>query len=575
MKFKKWIPGIMLGTMMTAMTAVPVLADNINSSSTPPRIDFSRVSSTNVESISGDVSGKVYDFKDSKTSGAVVVTKTWDDSMSNDERSVPDISISTAKPSKNPMGYTIIYHENGLTFSDGSTENEMLVSSSGKILSGSYKIPDGLFAGWYSDKACTKRVEVDSYGLPVDGLASDMELYAKTMTFVLKKGSDFNKLIPSTATSVVFSDEIMPSSAELIDVDADSDKGIVAWMDGTTMVVSTQMPNQKIIASADCSSMFYSKSKLVSINFNNLDTSNVTDMRGMFRGDKGLTDLNVSPLDTNKLQKAAGMFKECSSLTSLDLSMLNFQNVYQVSDYIRSSYYDSYSCSYGSMFEDCQSLTSLKLPKLSSKIEDLAFMFSDCYKLTNLDLTPLDTSNVTTMAGMFEYCTKLLDLDVSSMDTSRVTDGRAMFKGCSSLTSLDLSMLNFKNLSKVSDWKKDGNSYSQSTGAMFEMCSSLKTLKLPELTNKITNLAYMFDYCSKLSSVDFSQFDTSNVTDMHAMFSSCYSLKILYLGDKFSFIGSDYLLAAGTWYSSNGTAYTSNGKSCTIPNNKADTYTRR
>ena len=37
MKFQKWIPGIMLGTMMTAMTAVPVLAGSINSSSTPPR----------------------------------------------------------------------------------------------------------------------------------------------------------------------------------------------------------------------------------------------------------------------------------------------------------------------------------------------------------------------------------------------------------------------------------------------------------------------------------------------------------------------------------------------------------
>lgn len=73
-----------------------------------------------------------------------------------------------------------------------------------------------------------QKVEVDSNGLPVDGLASDMELYAKTMTFVLKKGSDFNKLIPSTATSVVFSDEVMPASATLIDVDADSDKGIVA-----------------------------------------------------------------------------------------------------------------------------------------------------------------------------------------------------------------------------------------------------------------------------------------------------------------------------------------------------------
>ncbi len=133
------------------------------------------------------------------------------------------------------MGYTIIYHENGLTFSDGSTENEMLISSSGKILSGSYKIPNGLFAGWYSDKACTKRVEVDSNVLPVDGLMSDMELYAKTMTFVLKKGSDFNELIPSTATSVVFTDETMPASTELIDVDADGDGGVVAWIDGSTL----------------------------------------------------------------------------------------------------------------------------------------------------------------------------------------------------------------------------------------------------------------------------------------------------------------------------------------------------
>ena len=39
MKFKKWIPGVMLGTMMAVMTSVPVMADNINSGSTPPRQD--------------------------------------------------------------------------------------------------------------------------------------------------------------------------------------------------------------------------------------------------------------------------------------------------------------------------------------------------------------------------------------------------------------------------------------------------------------------------------------------------------------------------------------------------------
>ena len=37
MKFKKWIPGIMLGAMMAAMTAAPVMASNISSGSTPPR----------------------------------------------------------------------------------------------------------------------------------------------------------------------------------------------------------------------------------------------------------------------------------------------------------------------------------------------------------------------------------------------------------------------------------------------------------------------------------------------------------------------------------------------------------
>ena len=36
MKFKKWIPGMMVGAMMGAKVTVPVMADNINSGSTPP-----------------------------------------------------------------------------------------------------------------------------------------------------------------------------------------------------------------------------------------------------------------------------------------------------------------------------------------------------------------------------------------------------------------------------------------------------------------------------------------------------------------------------------------------------------
>ena len=183
-------------------------------------------------------SGKVYDFKDSKTSGVVTVTKTWDDSISNDERSVPDVTISTAKPGKNPLGYTITYHGNGLVFADGTTENQIIVNSSGKIVSGQYKELLASF-GWYSNINCTNKIEIDSDGLPVSGVTSDMDLYAKSKTFVLKNGYNFNKLIPSTATSVVFSDEVMPASTALINVDVDGDNGVVAWMDGTTLKGST------------------------------------------------------------------------------------------------------------------------------------------------------------------------------------------------------------------------------------------------------------------------------------------------------------------------------------------------
>lgn len=53
--------------------------------------------------------------------------------MSNDERSVPDVTISTERYRKNPLGYTITYHGNGLTFPDGSTENEILVKVLDKL----------------------------------------------------------------------------------------------------------------------------------------------------------------------------------------------------------------------------------------------------------------------------------------------------------------------------------------------------------------------------------------------------------------------------------------------------------
>lgn len=450
----------------------------------------------------------------------MTVTKIWDDSLSNDERTVPDVSISTAKPSKNPLGYTITYHGNGLTFEDGSMENEIVVNSSGKILSGQYMELTGS-SGWYSDSRCTTKIELDSDGLPVNGITSDLTLYAKAKTFVLKQGTSFYYLIPTTAIFVEFTDEVMPASATPIKVDADGDNGVVAWMDGTTMKVSTQTKGLKVQANPDSNDMFYGKTKLKNIDLTLLDTQNVTDMGSMFRSCSSLTTLDLTPLNTRNVTNMSSMFFGCSGLTNLDLTPLNTHKVSNMSD-----------------------------------------MFCNCNKLTTLDLTPLSTSNVTNMNGMFENCRGLTSLDLTPLDTRNVTDMNSMFSGCSGLSSLDLSPLNTSKVTNMSN--------------MFRNCSGLTDLDLTPLDmQNVTNISYIFFQCDKLTALNLSSLDTRGVTNMSYMFYGCSKLINLSLGDKFTFVGSDYDLPKGTWYASDGTAYTSDGTTCTIPNNKSDTYTRR
>ena len=146
--------------------------------------------------------------------------------------------------------------------------------------------------------------------------------------------------------------------------------------------------------------------------------------------------------------------------------------------------------------------------------ENMVGYFYKFKRVTSIDLSSLDTSEVTNMVGMFRHCISLTSLDVSTFDTSQVTDMSNMFIGCESLTNLDVS--SFATL-EVTDMSN-----------MFYECSSLTSLDLRNFdTSKVTNMSYMFDYCISLTSLDVSKFDTSNVTDMSWMFRNCSSLTSL------------------------------------------------
>lgn len=348
------------------------------------------------EAQSADSAG-VYVFQDAKKEGTVTVIKKWEDDRTNDERPVPDITISTERPEGAITGYRVTFHGNGLTFADGTTENEVVYTQNGQVLHGQYKIPEGTGVCWYTDASCRNRVAVSNDGILDTELTGDIDLYAKEATFVLQNGDSFNQLIPEDATAVYFTDEVMPENAGLIDVDDDGDGGVAAWMDGSVMKVSTQVNGVSAVANQNCKNMFSKKTKLTEICFNCIDTSGMTNMQSMFLG--------------------------CSCLQELDLSVFNTTKVVYMN----------------SAFANCNQLKKVNIKSFdTSSVKNMQQMFYDCNKLTKLNMSSFDTHNVTNMNKMWYNCRSLTRLDLSNFDTSGVTGMDCAFYACHGMNTLVL-----------------------------------------------------------------------------------------------------------------------------------------
>ena len=166
------------------------------------------------------------------------------------------------------------------------------------------------------------------------------------------------------------------------------------------------------------------------------------------------------------------------------------------------------------MFTLCRSLKSIRgLETLdTSKVENMESMFYACYSLESLDLSNFNTENVTNMRHMFYECSNLKSLDVSNFDTKNVTDMYGMFRNCENLQSLDISGFNTENVTNMM--------------GMFAFCESLEYIDVSNFdTKKVTNMNSMFAYCYNLESLDVSHFNTENVTNIAGMFNECHNLK--------------------------------------------------
>ncbi len=340
--------------------------------------------------------------------------------------------------------------------------------------------------------------------------------------------------------------------------------------------------------------MFHGCRSLTSLDVSGFDTDQVTDMSYMFQGCSGLTDLDVSNFDTSQVTNMCFMFHYCQSLESLDVSNFNTSQVTNM------------NC----MFESCNGLEELNLSNFNtSQVTDMRSMFQSCSGLTSLDLSSFNTDQVTDMGYLFYYCQGLESLNLSSFDMSQVTDAENMLYGCNKLETintpksltLDVELphifvdtqgtqysflpLNTEESLALSkdetildngryygmDWQINvsgellisgeydatnrGEQWSdyyytgkfgdtritsakvtatgvQSTEGWFSNLGYLQSVDFSEFdTSQVTNMGWMFNRCLKLTSLDLSNFDTSQVCNMYSMFAGCKSLTALDLSN--------------------------------------------
>lgn len=233
-----------------------------------------------------------------------------------------------------------------------------------------------------------------------------------------------------------------------------------------------------------------------------LDTRNVNDLSGLFKGCSQLSGFDFTQLNTSLVTNVSELFLGCINLKSFDLSQLDMTSVMKMS----------------AMFKECTSLGSVNLiGAQTANVTDMSELFADCRELTTISFTNqagavFDTSAVRNMKRLFSGCSNLREIDLHPLDLTNVTTMEYLFKHCSSLKEINLAGLNLPNV--------------KSMEFMFESCTNLQKADLRNLaTPSLTNVYCMFSSCTNLTQVEVAGFDTSAVTGMKLWFWGCKNLR--------------------------------------------------
>lgn len=212
-----------------------------------------------------------------------------------------------------------------------------------------------------------------------------------------------------------------------------------------------------------------------------------------------LKSIDFGPLNTVKTTNMKNTFGWNVTLTSADLNTLNVSNVTTFD-------HTFFHCGFSTI-----DITSWE----TSSATDMQNMFGDCQKMEELLFDPkkFDVSNVTFMHYMFNNCFLLKGLDLRSWDTKKLNNTQTMFSSCRELETLLIDTDKF-NTEKVTNMAQ-----------MFQYCYKLKSIDVSKfVTKNVQFFHYMFTDCTSLTSLDIRSFSTEKATQMEHMFDGCTSI---------------------------------------------------
>ena len=272
----------------------------------------------------------------------------------------------------------------------------------------------------------------------------------------------------------------------------------------------------------DCSWLFCHFDEVTSIDLSHADTSNVKFMTGLFSEMVKLTSINLSGFDTSNVKVMREMFNACENLTELDLSTFDTSNV---EDMMR-------------MFSLNNKLKTVYVSDswTMDKVENHELMFTFNFAITGGNGTVYDAEHTDG-----EYA-RIDSADAPGYFTRKETEPpTAEFDA-------ETGILTLKGNVKAKDVKAyannenvtgivcaEGTVLPDNCSALLKDFNQVQSIDFSNADSSgVTNMSYMFENCEALTELDLSSFDTSKVKNTESMFSGDTLLKTVTVSDRWT-----------------------------------------